>query len=120
MAILPQHIEDLQMSKLTLVLLSNITTDAFGGNVPEEARQDNWVGFTQDGSSYLIAGRTYGDSGESVKAHFDNDTDMMGFIESGLPLELFAMMGGHSLLTREALGDNVLIQELAVYGESEA
>lgn len=119
MAILPQQFEDLQMSKLTLVLLSNIAADAFGDNVPEEARQDNWVGFTQDGSSYLIAGCTNGDSGESVKAHFDKDTDMLGFIDSGLPLELFAMMGSHSCLPREALGDNVLIQELAVYGSDE-
>ena len=107
------------MSKMKLVLLSNIAAAAFGGSVSEEARSDNWVGFTQDGESYLIAGRTNGDSAENVKAHFDADDDMQGFLQSGIPLELFAMLNGHALLSRETLGDNVLIQELAEYGEDD-
>lgn len=101
---------------IKLVLLSNIAASAFGEGVPADAITSEWVGFTQDGENYLIAGRNRdGDSAEQIVAHFDNDSNFAEFRESGFPLELFALMGGHSFLSTETLGEGVVINVLKEY-----
>ncbi|KLQ40425.1 hypothetical protein ABR33_00125 [Enterobacter bugandensis] len=101
---------------IKLVLLSNIAASAFGEGVPADAITSEWVGFTQDDERYLIAGRNRdGDAPDAIVAHFDNDTSFAEFRESGFPLELFALMGGHSYIDTETLGEDVVINVLKEY-----